>query len=617
MRPPDARIRRPTVVIAYGEAGAAWLRKLAGRCSATPELKPLIESCTLQFWLISGEGADKTREPFRRVPPDVEATALRELVDGGRSERARGANPDLNVREVLVLERWSLFGANCAPRTTLRACLRTAQRLGCNPGATIDDFEYDWVCLADGVRDAPEPCEDRISRARDQVLDYSIRSRTFFVDRVSSGGAIVDPDLADECHYHLAMAYLNSDVGAPRVGMDMDTVPIAVRSQVESDDTVVPLSVSLLVHRRREILASLTRTFRAKCAAGLEDVSEIRTLVSASTFDKALDDDLNDIRSGRLDQHVARVRRVEAARAALTWAVATRTERDVALTVTGVRQRLLKAALPLQREGEAALAGMAAVLLQGTSSKWWVVLVLVALGVAGALYVWFRRRGRSIAGPSESASAAPSEGQASVEEATAEWERLCADMTALLSAWQDGSGRAQSGELSLPIWEQVPPLAWELGDGFRVAIEGAPVTSQLLARLSRDSLDAVQRGEAADTAIDDACRTFIRRYRETDKQGTGGFVADALTSAEPLLRRTVTQRPFLVRTGAPITASAVAWLAAPDLELASALEALEPPETRDVTVVLAHSDPDVSVRIALGERLRWQDILSLGSLTAA
>lgn len=78
----------------------------------------------------------------------------------------------------------------------------------------------------------------------------------------------------------------------------------------------------------------------------------------------------------------------------------------------------------------------------------------------------------------------------------------------------------------------------------------------------------------------------------------------------------MTQRPFLVRTGAPITASAVAWLAAPDLELASALEALEPPETRDVTVVLAHGDPDVSVRIALGERLRWQDILSLGSLTA-
>lgn len=617
MRPRDARIRRPTVVIAYGEAGSAWLRKLAGQCGTMPELKPLIESCTLQFWLISGDEADRTREPFRRVPPDVEATALRELVDGGRSERARAANPDLNVREVLVLERWSLFGADCAPRTALRTTLRTAQRLGCDPEATLDDFEYDWVCLADAVRDAPVPCEGEICRAREQILDHSIRSRTFFVDRVSAGGAIVDVDLAAECHYHLAIAYLDSDIGAPRVGMDIDAVPREVRSPVERDDTLVPISVSLLIHRGQEIEASLTHAFRAKCAVGLQDLGEIRALVTASAFDRALDDDLNDIRAGRFDPHMARVRRVEAARAALTWAVATRTQRDVALTVTGVRQRLLKAALPLKRTGEVALAGMGAVLVQSTTSMWWLLLALVALGLAGALYLWLRRRGWSVAGPSENASAAPTEERATAEEVAAEWEKLCADVTALLSAWQGGSRRAESGDVPLPIWEQAPPLAWELAAGFRVAIEGAPVTPQLLARLSRDSLDAVQRGEAADTAINDACRTSIRRYRETGGHRTGGFVADALEAAEPLVRRTVTQRPFLARTGAPITTSAVAWLAAPEFELDDALEALEPPETRDMTVVLAHSDPDVSVRIAFGDRLQWQDILSLGCLSAA
>lgn len=609
-----ARTRRPTVVIAYGESGASWLRRLALTCVTNPELKQLVDSCAIQFWLVGEDGGGRSREAFRRVALDSEAIALRQLIDAGRSERARGANPDLNVREVLVLERWSLFSHDCAPLTSFRGAMRTAQRLGCDPEQTVDDFGYDWVCLADAVREAPTPGDEVLCRARGQVLDRSIRTRTFFIDRVSDGGAIVDADLADECHYHLALAYLDSDIGAPQVEMDIDIVPTEVRAPVEDSELVIPFSVSMLIHRSEEISSGLARALRMACAAGLPNKSEASGFLEANAFRKAFEADRDEIVAGTFQPHVARVRRNEAASAALAWAVATAMEREVELEISEIRRQAKSLAARYTHEQGPALAVLVGLLPKDTIPMAIMMALVLGLCVAGGAY-GIRRRRRKAGDQYDDHGFSLASDRARLEEVSTEWAKLCDDLCGLLEAWRDDVGRDQADRASAAIWEQKSPLSWQLGDGVRVTADGAPITPQLYTRLAKDCLSAVQRGEPANAAIDRACRAFMSRYREIGRREGGGFIADALTSATPRFRRSTVQRPFLVRTGAPIVTAAVAWLTSPDLDIGAALRDLETPHTRDVTVVLSHGDPDTSVRIAFGQRQRWQDIVSLSCLS--
>jgi len=615
MTEPITRNRRPTILVAYGEPGREWLRKAAVRCNAESTLQPLIESQTLQFWLIDdGVGVDHIGK-VRRVSTDADSQTLRELIDGGRRERDRSANPSLNVRQVVVIERWSLFSPDCAPRLALRAMMRNAQRVNCDSGLDVDDFTYYWIALADGVRAASKPASSEIDRARALAADCAIPGSTYLIDRVGEEGATVDADLANECFHHLAMAYLDSDIGAPRVDMDLDPIPAVVK-QPAPIGTIIPIAVSVLTHRSTEIERGRVEALRVKAAQGLSEPSKVHVSPSADNLSKAFEKDIEDIQLDRFDPHTARLRRREGAKALIAWAVATRSANDERRTVAELRRQALDMRSLFSNGRELAPDGAVTGLIAGLGAATWSAMVAVALMLLALGYVIHSRRIRGLPGQMHAQSDSLMADHAVAAEASQEWETLCSHLDALLTAW-DASSRAARHVIASDgthEWEPRPPLGWRLGPRIFVAAEGVSLTWEAYERLSDVCVTSVMRGDTPDAAINDACHELLRRYSPASSWSTGAYIAKALRGAGQTLRQGVTNRRFLVRIGTPVTPTSVVWLSAPALALDDSLKALEPATTTDFTVMLSHDDENHSVRIAFGEPRPWYDVLSLNFL---
>lgn len=619
------RRRTPVILVAYGEPGMMWLRTIRRRCMANPAVLELVERSVIQFWCI-GDAPSKVEG----VHHWTEAPALAvvsDALESARSARAMAECPGLSVRELLVLERISLFSRGVAQMrenfwNSIEAVPEYVQRdSDGRPG-----FQYRRIAFADSLHDPARVTDDARTEARRAALAVGPELRTFLVDRQDTNVAVVDEDLAERCLAELAMVFVAGDIGAPR----NDGVSVVLPDMIvrHDDSPVIPFGVAVVEHAWADIAAARVSALVQALASGTSDYSRAElALGSPSMLLDEFNADVAALESSRFDRHLRRVARERAAQAAIGWALVTgetRMIRDVIADVKREIARLRGHAIHVDASkltpNPAATSVALSVIVpwQSFASRAEVLVVIVALlALSGVAIVWVRRK-RADAIPSGviQKDVLPTGIRRDV---TTEWEQLCERLSGFLEYWEKESRRLRSTQEGAAIgrsrWKSNPPIAWRLTNPDKIEGDDVVITPELCLELGRRITGEWYDDKTYPEMLQSACQQEISRWdaqRNTGRSLLGEYLKGSMsTERSRELRAFVESRPYLTNATPPPVRDAILWFSAPELAVGEQLCGIESAAVRESATAMSHDDNTRSVRFNFAHPVMWSVISSL------
>ncbi|MEQ1693992.1 MAG: hypothetical protein ABMA00_22065, partial [Gemmatimonas sp.] len=501
---------------------------MRSRCAESPAVDALMEQSVIQFWCIGARL--QVGDGITWWPETPSLTEVANKLARARSAQVSAAFPDLGVRDVLVLERISLFDADVREhRVALRGVMDTVPDLQQQSTLGQQGFRYRWIALADVVHDPTRVSSQERAEARAASLATSKDTLTFLVDRQDSAVAVIDETLASRCLTELAMAFLHGDLGAPR--RDATLALPSVISDVGVGQ-FVPFGVAVLEHTWREIDMARVSAFKRRLALGVTDRGSVDAALEPShTLLDALNADCRLLDAGQYDRHARRRARDESLQAALSWIFAEGDVRWMRGRLTELQRGVAQLTLPgagADRLYTPAL--ISAVALQDVpagspGSRLATTGLVVALGAAVAALVLFRRQRQS---RNRSATAVGEELEQRTtpsmrEDARREWEQLCAHLSSLLDAW-DGDCRAaralgRDAASTDPLWSTSPPIGRRLTASLPVLEDEIAVTPELCRDVARHAVALLDGRTSAEDVIMAACRRELQRWDDRLRGG--------------------------------------------------------------------------------------------------
>jgi hypothetical protein len=606
---------RPAVVIAYGDAGRAWLRRLAAACRLMPTLPELLDRRVLQLWAVDTTHEGDVSGDVDAITPTMSPPRLRALLDQGRSATNEAHFP-MDLRSVVVLERWSLFDANSRMRIPLRQALAVTQRVHGEAGSASHDFDLDWTALADAVRPPGAVDREIIASVRELIGDRTIADRTLLVDAASATGSIVDEALADHEHQHAALGILGGDVAFPLLDSSSEQRSVLLQGEPHPG-SVLPFSAFVLHHRDPELVRALV----ARLRVGLSRGHPATTPALGVGFDEPLpllaERDRDEIESARYDPTVARDRRRRAAMGLLQeMFMACNVAR--AQSVVDATRRAARAIAPLP-EAKTEPPAVAVPLSAMAAISGWegAAIGAVALVIAAASVALL---GRARARKPEAQEKMPASPPYLRAEAMREWTSLCDMLGAVLGSWRDQlraeRGPTERGPLSVQAWVQSDaPYDWRLLNVPAHEGDGSRFSERTFGQMAEECIQAYELDITHGEIVDHALERIAQRQLQATPEARRELILRSL-DGEPAarVRRAIREAPLLVNTRAPLTLSEVLWVADPSMDAGDALRGLEDAHAQWAVRTLTHADPGRSLRLALGEPVAWSSVLSLSFL---
>jgi hypothetical protein len=605
-----SRIRRPILVIGYGEAGLIWLQRTSQSYCATTVLEGMVRDRVIQFWALGVADEPEARDPVLRMSSAPSPLEVRQRLDAARTVRVRALyNLDL-FQPILVLDRWSLFGQGWEARVALRQSFSTARHVDCDP-TKHQDLDYRWITLADAVRPAQRPDSRTIQRIKENYEPETIHDIPFLIDRETAEGSVVDAALADRCYYDFATALVTSDLGFPRHGIG-DQVSSAFSTDTDSG-CVHPVSVVVLRHPETHILDVLARELQRELLQGERPLPLRQRAQAVPPLARVLDSEIEGRASGQLTLARAREQRATAIAEILAAALILRDAEaaleDLSRTRRRARERTWSPPSAGSRGGSASL-GAAAIQIDPNIIVQVGPLVVLAAALLGGLYFWHRRRNPADVIEADDSAAVGDE----TMEARARWDDLLRRLETALRSWEELLRSSDASEAAAEVWRRAldHPYEWVLDAHADLMEHEFALDDKAYELLAQRLLIRPVEGSDSDDALHDVLRTFALGLIQKRPEIRRSILAHAFSSANVgSLRAGIHQLPLLVNTGRIVKVMEVLWLSDLDQKLSDALLALEPATQRPLARVLGSDDRSRTMRIAIGEPVAWTAVMSL------
>lgn len=610
------RTLRPVVCVGYGADGANWLLRLEAIGRKVPLLADLLTRGVVQLWAIGTDELPE-RPGLRIVPPGADVEAIREMLDYSRRDELRVKLPGLQLQQLLVVERFSLYEAAADHRRWLWEALDAAKTLGQAEDETLPGFEIHWLTLMDGTWPGTAPGRERQQRAARNLRAFQ-PNRSLYIDRQSAAYGVVSRESADALYARLGASLLSSDLAFPRHEAGAEGVSHTLQTTAKPA-TATPIALVTLVHQRDSFEAQRAELLRRQLLRGPSDdvgAALQATYHGVPTLAKAFEAEIAQLTS-EPGSFGVRARRQRAIEAVVARCLVELAPTDGKLAVKHLRDSISRQRALLvsakARQHSAAFLGAVAPIGGRT-----IVLLLAAVLLVG----WFLRR-RSAARPGATGEAVPRSAQEdgslalNIERSVSDWERIA----------QALDGMFERYEQQLQEWHESPPSshvdAWSCEDAaaYQWCLVSEPL-NDTSALASVTLYEQVVQHVAADVLRQsteaDLLMAALRRCATRDCEDpyvTRACLGAALTepSCRPV-REAVREAALLASVLGNMPVREVAWLVPPDADHQQLLRDLEMPQLQSAVRALVGEQRDRSVRLAFGPDVEWHRITSLSFL---
>lgn len=616
------RTLRPVVLIGYGETGLAWLRRVASAGQGIPFIADLVKKGLIQFWAVASNETT-LGDQWWTPQPDEHVDAIRAKLDRSRRDELRAQVPGLEPREVLVLERLSLFDAAGEHRRWLHEALSAARNLADDGARAVNAFELDWVTLADGTWPHGKP--DRKQQELATRLCSSLTPRrTLFVDSQSAVRGVITPEVGDHVLGRIAVGMLSSDLAFPRRAAGSDGRSETF-SNVAAPSAVTPVSILTLLHRQDDLTSLQVESTLRQLVAGnggsLAQEALHHTYRQAVSLGSAVDADVAEGRAGGF-RIGSKERRRQAIAAVFARALVELAPTDGQLSVKQLRDRI-----EYYRETNALRFSSSLPALQDRPDS------TTGGGVLSFLrrfLYWLLRLlgGRTVSGIENTQHSnerlSPEINPSSLDDVLKQWagtaERMDAILDCLRVAIHEGTHGRKPDQNA--VWaHQDTPYDWRVSGLASAIVFSAPVTAELIEQLSRTLVEQVTT--PGNSAREDALRVGIRSYINIRDVVKSSDFRDRQISAalqapdDAHVRHAVQESPLLVSAGGHDRPVEIVWLTRDPEKHGELLCSLEQPQLRTNARALETEDPDRTLRLSLGADLPWEKIPSMSFLAKA
>jgi len=564
-------------------------------------------------------GAKSDIANVRGFPSQLSALEISGLLSPLRSARLTGENPDFVVREVVIIERASVFTTDSSMREAFLEHVRLSRFPDLLAREGKQEFEIRWLTLLDAIRDSSLLSVAQRDCARRVLETTPADALTFLVDRVDSDTATLDVDLANIAFTHLTYACLAGDLGAERTdGVSTPLPPAFAPTQRRTKGNVVPFSLAVIDHSARVIEEARLRSFRRRFALGAQEpLARGGTPTFAGGLRGQLESEQSRVDELEFDRHVVRRERWNVVRDLLTSNFMAGRPLELLAVLATVRRlvsRFNDRARTFPNEARATRSGLALIGITGS-----LPIVIGAAGmIAAAAVVWIARR-RANPDASPGTFGDPPEDQKARQELAHEWMELVDALDLVADEWEKLCTSVRGSPAPEPHveWEGRPPFAVALSTALELH-EAIPITHGICRTVAENCCQSLRDGILPRDAFAIALRSGLATVGPgRAAHALGGEIAKLLVEdRHGYVRRFIGQRPFLLASDRPIDLSSVVWMSEPSLNIEESLLEMEPSTTRSAASHFSHDDATCSVRLAFGDPIHWTEVTSLALAVA-
>ncbi len=581
----------PTIVVVHGEDALDWLENLRALLSSDPDLRPLLEANLVQFWAWDVESEARSPEELTCLAHDTSPVDVRDVLDRGRRADLR-ATFHVDLKTVLVLERWSPIRTDAGSRAELHRALDLASRANCLEGKP-NLFDYEWTGLVDAVRGPGSLTPEEHEAVRAHFEGSLVECAQLFVDREDCDLGRLNSVHADRALAHAATALISANAAGdgllPRLQEDL------TQRKQKPQRLVLPISVTVFRHGVAQAHNLAAESIAERLSHGEIPYLKPPAKSLADTFLSQLDQ----IRHGNvsLNSHAFETNR--SAAEFLAWFIAS--VRRAPDTGSAELQELKRcmSAHPHARSVRPKVRSPAEGL------PWWRRLLQRVMAFFGR-----RRNAPEVERTSGTASEADVGELA--EELHVRWRRSVAALERTMREWRS----YVLGAVRRPVSRAEE--AWSGEDGIWV-LTGEPVRHSVLAPLTKEDLIRIseislRQRPSSESSPDFMSRVFHEVAAAEGNEKADGFLIESLKDAflrcQPEFHRRMTGK-LMANTGTPLDETRVLWFFDPASLPASALEELEGKSESRTTTTVHTSDRGASFRLGLASPVPWSDIVSL------
>jgi hypothetical protein len=496
---------------------------------------------------------------------------------------------------VLVLERWSLFSADVAPRRTVRGVLDTARRSNLDAQG-LAEFDYQWISLSDCTRGSAPLTREEISSARSVLSPDKYPDRAFLIDKVDSRNAVITRELADRAFSAVAVALMTSSAAFPTTEVDQSSV-----FGVEAPErAILPIALMNIMFSQHDVRKVFESREHRRILRGSSPVASRQPNVEIISLEKLAELEKREMEADTYVRTHAHERRAVAAADLLRVAFASGSRADIQLDRIGAARQASRRAFVRRNDASGTVeAGVNPQPRHSGLFAWLRQIMSVLLGAVGLT------KNYSLEKPER-----PPSSIELVHETATEWESLCSNLEIIIASWKSEQTRTLSRKAA--VWQQHDndPYAWYLTSDPSSSTAIDELSDAELNEFARAIVDLLDNGVAAADVV----------QREIGNRAT--IKLRSVEDVESLIAATLREpasTPLTASLGRlPLMASAlkcdcseVLWIFDPAAVAQNQVFGLEPAANKNLLRSMTHDDRTRITRLAFGNTIDWKDVISL------